>query len=66
MEGDYWKKIEPVPYSEKLEIAKSNIIEIIQQAKKEKIMLILTSLLPINIPILQYEREKKNVYKRIK
>ena len=65
MEGDYWKKIEPVLYSEKLGIAKSNIIEIIQQAKKEKIVLILTSLLPINIPILQYERDKKMYIKEL-
>ena len=65
VEGDYWKKIEPVPYSEKLGIAKSNIIEIIQQAKKEKIVLILTSLLPINIPILQYERDKKMYIKEL-
>lgn len=65
MEGDYWKKLEPVPYSEKLKIVKSNIIEIIQQAKKEKIMLILTSLLPINIPILRYERDRKMYIKEL-
>ena len=44
---------------------KSNIIEIIQQAKKEKIMLILTSLLPINIPILRYERDRKMYIKEL-
>ena len=66
LEGDYWKKLEPVPYSEKLKIVKSNIIEIIQQAKKEKIMLILTSLLPINIPILRYERDRKMYIKELK
>ena len=65
LEGDYWKKLEPVPYSEKLKIVKSNIIEIIQQAKKEKIMLILTSLLPINIPILRYERDRKMYIKEL-
>lgn len=53
VEGDYWKQIEPVPYSEKLKMAQSNISAIIQQAKEERIKLILTSLLPINIPILQ-------------
>ena len=48
-----------------MKIVKSNIIEIIQQAKKEKIMLILTSLLPINIPILRYERDRKMYIKEL-
>ncbi|MGE9883621.1 GDSL-type esterase/lipase family protein [Blautia obeum] len=65
LEGDYWKKLKPAPYNEILETAKTNIIEIIQQAKEEKISLILTSLLPISIPILTHERSRKKYIKEM-
>ena len=45
--------------------AKLHITEIVQQAKEENICLILTSLLPIHIPILMDERSRKNYIKEL-
>lgn len=63
LEGDYWKRLEPTPYCQVVETAKRNITEIIRQAKEENISLILTSLLPIYIPILMDEESRKNYIK---
>lgn len=65
LEGDYWKSLEPTPYNQVVATAKRHITEIIQQAKEENICLILTSLLPIHIPILMDERSRKNYIKEL-
>lgn len=63
LEGDYWKRLEPTPYNQVVATAKLHITEIVQQAKEENICLILTSLLPIHIPILMDERSRKIISK---
>lgn len=65
LEGDYWKRLEPTPYNQVVATAKLHITEIVQQAKEENICLILTSLLPIHIPILMDERSRKNYIKEL-
>ena len=55
LEGDYWKRLEPKPYEEVLSLAQSNIEDVINQAKETETELILTSLLPIHIPISLHE-----------
>ena len=59
MEGDYWKLLEPKPYEEVLCKAQKNIEDIILQAKNEDMVLILTSLLPIHMPISLNESARK-------
>lgn len=65
LEGDYWKKIEPRNYEEVLLAAQENIDAIITQAREAGMKLILTSLLPINIPILQHESVRKRYIKEL-
>ncbi|MFI3172852.1 MAG: SGNH/GDSL hydrolase family protein [Eubacteriales bacterium] len=55
LEGDYWKLIPPIPYEDILYPAQRNIEDIILQAQESSTLLILTTLLPIAIPILQHE-----------
>lgn len=59
LEGDYWKLIQPTPISEVLSNAQNNILDVIRKGQKTSTQLIFTSLLPINIPILQYEPKRK-------
>lgn len=59
LEGDYWKLLEPKPYEEVLCKAQKNIEDIILQAKNEDMVLILTSLLPIHMPISLNESARK-------
>ena len=59
LEGDYWKLIPPQPYEEVLGRAKTNIREIIEQAKKTETKLIIGSLLPIHIKIALHEASRK-------
>lgn len=59
LEGDYWKLIPPRPYEEVLHLAQENIESIILQAQKSSTKLILTTLLPIAIPISQHEAERR-------
>ena len=55
LDGDYWKRIPPSPYGEVIEKAKNNILDIIRQAASTDTPLILTSLLPFDIPVSLYE-----------
>ncbi len=59
LEGDYWKRLEPAPYEEVLAKAQKNISKVIKQAEETEIVLILTSLLPIHIPISLNEPLRK-------
>ena len=59
LEGDYWKQLKPLPYDTVCSEACENVADIIRQAKESKSRLILTSLLPIRIPILQREPIRK-------
>lgn len=55
LEGDYWKRLEPRPYDEVVETAKENLLDIISQAEASGMKLIITSILPINMPISLHE-----------
>lgn len=59
LEGDYWKLIPPLPYHEVLAKAEENILDIIHQARASETTLILASLLPIEIKLALYERDRK-------
>ena len=65
LEGDYWKRLEPKPYDEVLTTAQNNISNIICQAENTDTTLILTSLLPIHIPILLNEAIRKRYIKEM-
>ena len=59
LDGDYWKLIPPTPYEEVLSRAKENISSIIRQALDAGTDLILTALLPIDMPICLHEAARK-------
>ena len=59
LEGDYWKGIPPKEYNAVLNSAKSNYSEIISKAQNSDTQLILSTLLPISIPISPHETERK-------
>lgn len=63
LEGDYWKRLEPKPYDDVLALAKSNILEIINSVLQTNIRLIITSILPIDIPISLHEKDRINYIK---
>lgn len=65
LEGDYWKCLEPKPYDEVVETAKANLLDIISQAQKANIKLIIASILPINIPISLHEEARIQYVKDI-
>ena len=58
LEGDYWKRLEPRPYAQVISEAQKNIEDIIIQAGEGDLELILTSILPINIPISLHEEAR--------
>lgn len=58
LEGDYWKRLEPRPYDQVISEAQKNIEDIINQAGQGDLELILTSILPINIPISLHEEAR--------
>lgn len=59
LEGDYWKRLLPRNYDELLSSVKANIASILEMSKKAEIPLILTSLLPIDIPIQRHVAMRK-------
>lgn len=59
LEGDYWKRLAPAPYDMVLERARMNISKVIQQAENSETVLILTSLLPVSIPVSLNEASRK-------
>ena len=58
LEGDYWKRLEPRPYAQVISEAQKNIEDIIIRAGEGDLELILTSILPINIPISLHEEAR--------
>lgn len=65
LEEDYWKVVEAKPYDEVLKNAQKNIENIIMQAKSNGITLILTTLLPINVPVYRDEPIRKRYIKEM-
>lgn len=59
LEGDYWKRLAPKPYEEVVRTAKENMEYIISQAEAADTRLILTSLLPVHIPVSLNEGARK-------
>lgn len=58
LEGDYWKRLEPKSYNDVLDLAKNNILDIVKTVIKTDIDLIITSILPIDIPISLNEENR--------
>lgn len=65
LEGDYWRRLEPTPYEEVLTAAQRNISDIIRQTESTDTTLILTSLLPIHIPVSLNEAVRKRYIKEM-
>lgn len=58
LEGDYWNKIAPEPYENVIKEAQSNISQVMEAGMSAGIQMILTSLLPIDIPVSLHEEER--------
>lgn len=58
LEGDYWRCLEPRPYNDVINLAKENITDIIEQAKKADMQLLLASVLPVDIPVSLHEETR--------
>ncbi len=65
LEGDYWKRLEPKPYEEVVTTAKDNFTDIIYQAETRNMELILTSILPIDMPVSLHEDTRMQYIKDI-
>lgn len=65
LEGDYWKQIPPLAIEDVLKVAQNNISEVIEKSLNSKTKLILTSLLPIAIPVSLNESLRRQYIKEL-
>lgn len=59
LEGDYWKRIPGRPYEDVIRRSQDNIEEILSQFTSAQTIPIITSLLPIHMPVSLCETERK-------